>query len=34
MVTRPVVTVHNMIIGEMFVWAEGLATCENLHTGH
>lgn len=34
MVNRPIVTVHNMIFGEMFVWAEGLATCENLKTGH
>ena len=34
MINRPIVTVHNMIIGEMFVWAEGLATCENLNTGH
>lgn len=34
MVSRPIVTVHNLILGEMFVWAEGLSTCENLNTGH
>lgn len=22
------------MIGELFVWAEGLATCENITTGH
>lgn len=31
---RPIVTVHNLIMGELFVWAEGLASCENLTTGH
>lgn len=27
-------TVHNLIVGDLFVWAEGLATCENITTGH
>lgn len=30
----PIISVHNLILGELFVWAEGLATCENLTTGH
>ncbi len=33
-VTRPRVSVHNIIMGELFVWTEGQAVCENLDTGH
>lgn len=33
-VTKPLTSVHNLMIGEMFTWSEGKAVCENEITGH
>lgn len=33
-ITKPVTSVHNLIIGKMYVWSEGETYCENLITGH
>ncbi len=33
-IIRPYSSVHNVFIGEMFIWNEGRAFCRNLNTGH
>ena len=33
-ITRPKNSVHNMLIGEMFIWNEGDAIMENINTKH
>ncbi len=33
-IIRPKSTVHNIVIGDMYVWTEGQAICRNINTGH
>lgn len=33
-VSRPRLSVHNLIMGELFVWTEGKASCRNVSNGY
>ena len=33
-IIKPVTSLHNLVIGTMFLWLEGDAICENEVTGH
>ena len=33
-ITKPITSIHNLIIGKMYLWLEGEALCENEITGH
>jgi hypothetical protein len=32
-IQRPFSTVHNVFVGEMFIWNEGKTICKNIDTG-
>lgn len=33
-ITKPLTSVHNLVLGTMYIWTEGECVCENMITGH